>query len=250
MRVLALDTATTDLVTGLVDPSDPAAPRERIVTDTRAHNEQLVPTVEALLADASLTYADLDALAVGCGPGPFTGLRVGMATAQAFGQALGIPVVGVCSHDAIAHQLAALGESGTWLIATDARRKEVYWATYELAGDGVHRLTEPSVSKPEALAEELGDITVDHIVIPEAIAPRLPEALAALPREWDTPRPAGLVAAAAADAASRGQSLTAPAADVPPLVPLYLRRPDAVPPKPTPRSAALPPLPQDSSEAK
>lgn len=84
MRVLAIDTSTTDLVTGLVDTGSGTV-IDRVVVHTRAHNEQLMPTVEALLAEASVTYTDLDAVVVGCGPGPFTGLRVGMATASALG---------------------------------------------------------------------------------------------------------------------------------------------------------------------
>ena len=124
MKVLALDTATTDLVTGIVDTTTGESV-DRVVSDTRAHNEQLIPTIEQLLNDASLTYPDLSAIVVGTGPGPFTGLRVGMATASALGVALGLPVHGVCTLDAIAQ-----GREGEWLVAIDARRKEVYWATY------------------------------------------------------------------------------------------------------------------------
>ena len=189
MKVLALDTATTDLVTGIVDTTTGESV-DRVVSDTRAHNEQLIPTIEQLLNDASLTYPDLSAIVVGTGPGPFTGLRVGMATASALSVALGLAVHGVCTLDAIAQ-----GREGEWLVAIDARRKEVYWAT--------------------------------RLVFPEAIAPRLPEALAGLPREWVTPRAAGLVACADLD--------SEPA----PLVPLYLRRPDAKVPQATPRSTAL-----------
>ena len=74
---------------------------------------------------------------VGCGPGPFTGLRVGMATAAAYGHALGVPVFGVCSLDAIGGQTA-----GEVLVVTDARRREVYWARY---ADGV-RVDGPGVA--------------------------------------------------------------------------------------------------------
>ena len=80
---------------------DIAVLAERVTVDARAHAERLTPNVLAALADAALTMADLDAVVVGCGPGPFTGLRAGMATAAAYGHALGIPVHGVCSLDAI-----------------------------------------------------------------------------------------------------------------------------------------------------
>lgn len=220
MKVLALDTATTDLVTGIVD-TDTGDSIDRVISGTRAHNEQLIPTIEELLADAYLTYPDLSAIVVGTGPGPFTGLRVGMATASALGVALHVPVHGVCTLDAIAH-----GRTGEWLVAIDARRKEVYWATY----DEGERRSGPNVSKPETLdlsAAGLSSPETARLVFPESIAPRLPEGIADLPREWATPRAAGLVACA---------DLSAEPA---PLVPLYLRRPDAVEPQTKPRSAAL-----------
>ena len=108
MLVLALDTATTDLVAGLAEVPDPASPNSceviaESVTATRAHNELLVPTVTQLLQGAGRAFADIDAIVVGCGPGPFTGLRVGMATASAFGQALGVPVHGVVTHLSLIH---------------------------------------------------------------------------------------------------------------------------------------------------
>ena len=82
---------------------------------------------------------DLEAIVVGCGPGPFTGLRVGMATAAAYGHALGLPVHGVCSLDAI-----GIVAGGNLLVVTDARRREVYWARYR---DGV-RVEGPAVAAP------------------------------------------------------------------------------------------------------
>ncbi|WP_460490683.1 tRNA (adenosine(37)-N6)-threonylcarbamoyltransferase complex dimerization subunit type 1 TsaB, partial [Corynebacterium nasicanis] len=142
MLVLAIDTSTPDLVTGLVDTSSGRA-HDRVIPGTRAHNEQLTPTVRALLAEADVTFADLGAIVVGCGPGPFTGLGVGMASAAAFGDALGIPVHGVCSHDAIARRLPP----GAALVATDARRREIYWATY---AEG-ERSGGPGVDKPAEL---------------------------------------------------------------------------------------------------
>ena len=94
------------------------------------------------LADAGLKMADLDAVVVGCGPGPFTGLRVGMATAAAYGHALDLPVHGVCSLDAI-----GILTRGDTLVVTDARRREVYWARYR---DGM-RIDGPAVSAPAAV---------------------------------------------------------------------------------------------------
>lgn len=218
MLVLAIDTSTPDLIVGVVDSATGATLAQRIIEDTRAHNEQLTPMVRETLADASLSFTDLGAVVVGCGPGPFTGLRVGMVSAAAFGDALGIPVHGVCSLDAIAH---GIDHAPRALVATDARRREIYWASYR---DG-HRVTGPAVTAP---AELRPDTDPDVLSIPEHLAEKLPAALQAIPRISAKPLPGNLVAVA--DLAA------APA----PLVPLYLRRPDAKEPAPKPRSAAIP----------
>jgi tRNA threonylcarbamoyl adenosine modification protein YeaZ len=195
--VLAIDTATPAVTAGIVDGSGVLA--ERVSFDARAHAERITPNVLAALADAGRTMADLGAVVVGCGPGPFTGLRVGMATAAAYGHALGIPVYGVCSLDAIGGQT-----TGETLVVTDARRREVYWARYR---DGV-RIDGPAVSAPADVdpgpAQSVAG-SPDHA------------ALFGLPcREPLYPTAAGLVAAVA-------DWSQPPAA----LVPLYLRRPDA-----------------------
>lgn len=243
MIVLAIDTATTDLVAGLVEVRDghakpeASSPREMSVLAerilaTRSHNELLVPTVAELLAEASLEFTDLGAVAVGCGPGPFTGLRVGMATASAFGQALGIPVHGVCTHDAVAALIAdgASADTVSSLVVTDARRREVYWAHYR----GEERIAGPDVVAPAALSigGSAEDNTVDVLSVPE----NLREQVAAAGIEAGTvtyvaPRPAGLVAVADLSAVPE------------PLVPLYLRRPDAKEPAPKPTSPAIPDIP-------
>jgi tRNA threonylcarbamoyl adenosine modification protein YeaZ len=195
--VLAIDTATPAVTAGVVADGELVA--ERVTVDPRAHAERITPNVLGALADAGLSMADLGAVVVGCGPGPFTGLRVGMATAAAYGHALGIPVYGVCSLDAIGGQTA-----GETLVVTDARRREVYWARYR---DGV-RIDGPAVSAPAAV----------HPGVAEAVAGS-PEhaALFGLPvGEPSHPTPAGLVAAVTewSDRPAR-------------LRPLYLRRPDA-----------------------
>ena len=137
--VLALDTATPAVTAGVVRRDDVTVLAERVTVDARAHAERLTPNVIDALADAALTMADLNAVVIGCGPGPFTGLRAGMATAAAYGHALGIPVYGVCSLDAI-----GVRTSGDTLVVTDARRREVYWARYS---DGV-RTEGPAVNAP------------------------------------------------------------------------------------------------------
>ncbi|GFG51953.1 tRNA (adenosine(37)-N6)-threonylcarbamoyltransferase complex dimerization subunit type 1 TsaB [Mycolicibacterium agri] len=199
--VLAIDTATPAVTAGVVrrdgDRIDVLA--ERVTVDPRAHAEQLTPNVVAALADAGITVNDLTAVVVGCGPGPFTGLRVGMATAAAFGQALGVPVYGVCSLDAI-----GVDTAGEVLVVTDARRREVYWARYR---DG-ERVEGPAVNAPSDVPANAGAVAGS----PEHAA------LFALPRQPAVyPTPSGLV---------RAVDWTAPPQ---PLVPLYLRRPDAKP---------------------
>jgi tRNA threonylcarbamoyl adenosine modification protein YeaZ len=199
--VLAIDTATPAVTAGVVrrGPSGVDVLAERVTIDARAHAEQLTPNVVGALADAGLAMADLGAVVVGCGPGPFTGLRVGMATAAACAHALGLPVHGVCSLDAI-----AVDTAGEVLVVTDARRREVYWARYR---DGV-RVDGPDVSSPADVPADADAVagSPDHA------------ALFDLPRLAPTyPTASGLV---------RAVDWTVPAG---PLVPMYLRRPDAKP---------------------
>lgn len=220
MLVLALDTSTPDLIVGIVDSATGLTRAETIIEDTRAHNEQLTPTVQKTLSDAALNFADLDAVVVGCGPGPFTGLRVGMVSAASFGDALGVPVFGVCSLDAIAHNIGAEKLEHA-LVATDARRREIYWATYRSG----QRELGPDVIAPASIAID-GDL--DAISIPEHLMEKLPEELHTTTMLKGKPAPASLVAVA--DFSTEPQ----------PLVPLYLRRPDAKEPKPKPKSAAIP----------
>jgi tRNA threonylcarbamoyl adenosine modification protein YeaZ len=191
--ILAIDTATPAVTAGIVKLDGIEVLAERVTVDARAHAEQLTPNVLAALADAGLSVGDLGAVVVGCGPGPFTGLRVGMATAAAYGHALGIPVHGVCSLDAIGIESA--GTVSEVLVVTDARRREVYWARYR---DGV-RVDGPAVNSP-------ADV---------------PGAAEALARPAVYPTASGLVRAVADFSAE-------PA----PLIPLYLRRPDAKPQQP------------------
>ncbi|KZS75617.1 tRNA threonylcarbamoyladenosine biosynthesis protein TsaB [Mycobacterium kansasii] len=199
--VLAIDTATPAVTAGVVRLDGFVTVAQRVTVDARAHAERLTPNVLAALADAALNMSELDAVVVGCGPGPFTGLRVGMATAAAYGHALQIPVYGVCSLDAIGGQTA-----GDTLVVIDARRREVYWARYR---DGV-RTAGPAVSAP-----------ADVDPGPARAVAGSPEhaALFGLPRcEPVYPTPAGLVGAVREWSDSP-----------PPLMPLYLRRPDAKP---------------------
>jgi tRNA threonylcarbamoyl adenosine modification protein YeaZ len=200
--LLAIDTATPAVTAGVVRLDGVVAEvlAEQVTVDPRAHAERLTPNIVGALTAADVSVDQLDAVVVGCGPGPFTGLRVGMATAAAFGHALGVPVRGVCSLDAI-----AVGTAGEVLVVTDARRREVYWARYR---EGM-RVDGPAVN---AASEVPGGA--------DAVAGS-PEhaALFDLPRLAPIyPGAAGLV-----------RAVSDWTAETEPLVPLYLRRPDARP---------------------
>jgi tRNA threonylcarbamoyl adenosine modification protein YeaZ len=198
--VLALDTATPTLVVGLARRSADGAAEvlaERALPSGNRHAELLTPTIREVLTEAGVRVPDLGALVVGLGPGPFTGLRVGVVTAAALGDVVG-PVYGVCSLDAIG--------DGARSVITDARRKEVHWAVYDADGQ---RVAGPGVDRPEDAP------VTDPVVGDVRFAERLGRAVA--PADVTT---AGLLRAAV------------PLFDLPPapLEPLYLRRPDAVPP--------------------
>jgi len=199
--VLVIDTATPDVIAGVARVTGAGVEllAEKVTSDPRAHAETLTPNILAALADCGLRMSDLDAVVVGCGPGPFTGLRVGMASAAAYGHALGIPVHGVCSLDGI-----GAGGAGEVLVVTDARRREVYWARYR---DGV-RVEEPQVGPAADL--EVG------AAVGVAGSPEHAKVFGLPVLPPDRPSVAGLIAAVG-DWESEPQ----------PLVPLYLRRPDA-----------------------
>ena len=144
---LGIDTST-DVRVGLADETGILA--SRAITDSRAHAEQLMPLVNAALAEAGRTLADVGLIVVGVGPGPFTGLRVGVVTAQTLGFALGVGVRGVCSLDAVAAGHAAGYADGEFLAVSDARRREVYWARYTADG---RRVDGPAVSPASELPE-------------------------------------------------------------------------------------------------
>jgi tRNA threonylcarbamoyl adenosine modification protein YeaZ len=121
---------------------------ERNESDTRRHAEVIGILIAGALADAGVAVTALSGVAVGMGPGPFTGLRVGIAAARAFALGIGRPVVPVVSHDAV-----AFGRAEPTLVVTDARRREVYWSAYR--GTDVEGLpireSGPGLSPPDEL---------------------------------------------------------------------------------------------------
>lgn len=209
MLILAFDTSTPAVAVAVLRDDEVIGSREEI--DARRHGELLAPSIEAALADARVSLREVDVLAVGNGPGPFTGLRVGLVTARSLSHALGVPAYGVCSLDALA---AAGAGAGELFVATDARRREVYWARYR---DGI-RSAGPEVGKPADVGTLTGrrighgvQLYADALGPLDAAAPLYP------PAEW--------IGRLVGRALARGE--------IPDRVaPLYLRRPDAEIPKP------------------
>ena len=152
MLVVGFDTATPAVSVALHDGERVVS--EAFAADSRRHGELLAPMIAKVMADAGASRADLTAVAVGVGPGPYTGLRVGVVTARVLGAVLGIPVHGVCSLDVIAAATSLARAPGReFLVATDARRKEVYWARYDAAG---RRLEGPGVGSAGSIAGAAG----------------------------------------------------------------------------------------------
>lgn len=133
-----MDTATPAVTVALHDGEAVVASTSQV--DARRHGELLLPAVDRVLKEAGRTLDAVTGIVVGVGPGPYTGLRVGLVTAAAFSSALGVPVHGLCTLDGLAY---ASGIDEPFAVATDARRKEVYWARYE---DSRTRVTDAAVT--------------------------------------------------------------------------------------------------------
>jgi tRNA threonylcarbamoyl adenosine modification protein YeaZ len=209
--LLAFDTSTPAVTVALHDGTQILA--SHTVVDARRHGELLAPGIAQVLADARCSASDLTGIAVGVGPGPFTGLRIGLMTARAMGDALTIPVSGVCTLDVIA---AAVVSAQPFLVATDARRREVYWATYDARSA---RIDGPHVERPADVVWRGPAYGAGALMYPEtfvnSLQPEYPDA--------------GVLASMVAS----GRAVVLPPD------PLYLRRPDAVEPSPRRPVAAV-----------
>ncbi|MBU8866996.1 tRNA (adenosine(37)-N6)-threonylcarbamoyltransferase complex dimerization subunit type 1 TsaB [Paenarthrobacter aromaticivorans] len=133
MLILAIDTSAVASAALISDVAMEGVVDSFSTEDTRSHAEVLAPGIEKLLAGAGVTGADIDVIVTGVGPGPFTGLRSGIATARTLAFVWNKPLYGLMSLDAIALEVAeSTAAVSEFLVATDARRKEVYWARYVL----------------------------------------------------------------------------------------------------------------------
>ncbi len=205
MLVLAFDTSTSAVTVALHDGSAVVALEAAV--DARRHGELLSVFIDKVLRAAGASQRDLTAVAVGTGPGPYTGLRAGLVTARVLASALGIPADGICSLDVIAAQARAAAGGSEFLVATDARRREVYWARYDASAV---RADGPNVDLPAELPAGLPVAGEGAVIYPELslrqIGPRYPSA---------------------AQLASMAAGRLAAGRPPEPAEPLYLRRPDA-----------------------
>ena len=241
--LLALDTATGTSGVALLD--GPIVVAQSLFIGVTP-GDVTVRQIDDLCRRAGVERGELSAVAVGVGPGPYTSTRIGVSIARTLAFALGIPVDGVCTHDAIAAQFAAdrEGLADGFAVATDARRREVYWARYDAAG---RRTLGPDVGKPaDVVADSQLRVWVGNglerypeIVELNALSVTL---LPGPNAEW-----IGRIAVEARDSVTDGVTDSDPAVAVGELVdhdsseriaiptnqrlfaayPLYLRRPDA-----------------------
>lgn len=205
MLILALDTATPATTVAVHDGTRVLA--ESAHVDPLRHAEVLAPAIEAALNEAGCGIGDLTRIGVGVGPGPFTGLRVGLVTAQTVAAVHELPVHGVCTLDVLAAAAELHDDDGGFLVVTDARRKEVYWARY---ADRRTRLDGPHVTKPDEVGTTEPVVGRGGELYPDAFPHRR--------------RPIDASAGVLAELVAEEH---APA--LPPR-PLYLRRPDAATP--------------------
>ena len=205
MNVLAIDTSVG--VSVAVLRSNGELTQSQAV-DHGMQGELTAELISQMVTDSGLEISDITDVVVGVGPGPFTGLRVGLVTAGVFAHARNIPIHGVCSLDAIAFDYAK-----PCVVVTDARRKELYWARYE-----GKRISEPQVSKPEDLFAQFPDsefVGPGAQIYPDVISGNLMELRAG----------------------SLARLFVSGNAQLVDVSPMYLRKPDAV--EPTTRKSVL-----------
>ena len=205
MNVLAIDTSVGVSV-AILRSNDEVTQSQAV--DHGMQGELTAELISKVVSDSGLKIEEITDVVVGVGPGPFTGLRVGLVTASVFAHAREIPIHGICSLDAIAFDFAK-----PCIVVTDARRKELYWTRYE----GI-RIGEPQVSKPEVIASQFPD--ADFVgpganLYPDYVSGNVTEL----------------------KAGSLAKLFASGSAQLVDLSPMYLRKPDAV--EPTLRKSVL-----------
>lgn len=224
MKLLAIDTSGAACSAALLRDG---ALTQRLELAPRRHGELILSMMDALLREAGLTPHDLDALAFGCGPGSFTGLRIAAAVTQGVAFGAGLDVVGVSTLAALAQGCRRRDGADSVLCAFDARMGEVYWGAYQTDPNGLMRaLGDDVVCAPDAAWVPEGralaagsawyGVGSGWIAYPEALSDRVGGAviLADADRECE----AADIAVLAGDAFERGEALSPERA-----VPVYLR---------------------------
>ena len=157
-KILAFDTAT--------DACTVAIFNDGIITEefdfmARLHSQYLIPIIERLLNDAHLTINELDAIAFGCGPGSFTGVRIATSVAQGLAFAANLPVIPISTLAIVAQHAARINNLTKIIASIDARLNEVYWGAYEMINGHVklmtNIMTEEKVSNPEHLTQVMAN---------------------------------------------------------------------------------------------
>jgi tRNA threonylcarbamoyladenosine biosynthesis protein TsaB len=177
MLLLALDTATAQVGVAIGDGGDVRS--EVRIVGGRRHAEQLAPAIQFVCHESGVDLDQLAAIAVGIGPGLFTGLRVGVTTATVMAQALRVPVIDVPSLDLVAYPLQHVGR--LIVAVLDARRGEVFHARYRPVPGGVQRDGEYAVGKVEELVADLEAVGEEVLLAGDGVA-RHHEAFAKLER--------------------------------------------------------------------
>lgn len=182
MIILAIESATGRAGVAL-GTSDGVIASAQVTRGPR-HAEVLVPAIEFVCAQAGVALGDIDAVAVDIGPGLFTGLRVGIATANGLAQSLAKPMVAVPSLDLLAHAYLHAGDDIVSVI--DARRGEVYAARYAVLDGSVKRVMDPTVLPPDDLRAQIGDaVLVGDVMNPHIFDRPSAEVLARVAPSYD-----------------------------------------------------------------
>ncbi|MDO8886010.1 MAG: tRNA (adenosine(37)-N6)-threonylcarbamoyltransferase complex dimerization subunit type 1 TsaB [Candidatus Oleimmundimicrobium sp.] len=161
MLLLAFDTSS-DFCTVAIGKKDVLL-GERSIYAPQGHMQKLLPLVDSLLSDVGCDIRDIDVVAVGLGPGSFTGVRIGVSIAKGLAQGLKKPIIGISSLDALAKNLSL--DSGLVCAVVDAKRKEVYSCLYKCSNEGIQRLTNYEALSSEKLSDKLNNINQDGEII-------------------------------------------------------------------------------------
>ena len=214
-NLLAIDTSTNRIAVALLQFGKPAV--VAVKDDALRHAEYCSELIQKVMKESGLMMQELGGVVCGIGPGPFTGLRVGIVSAQSISYALNIPIFGVCSHDAVAFEYAQQNPNKDVTVITDARRKEVYWTKYQ----GIKRTSTPKVSKLEDVPNT-GVQLLNKALDPVSLANVAIEAMNRTEKGIE-------IKSFATDSAKGDGSMVAlPSQVLLPPIPLYLRKPDAL----------------------